>query len=414
MPILGALMHSDPAHSAEQLGALLELQRALALEADVDRVLERITATATTLLEAERATLYVVDDSRQELWSRVVTKSELREIRLPLDGRSLASEVARTGAPLRIDDPYGDARFDASVDARTGFRTRSLLVLPISPRGSGGRLGVLQLVNHIQRPVDRVNSDHHDGPFTREHEALGMALAASAGVALEYVRLTEELARERLRQVRIAEETRHRLARDLHDGVAQTLANAALSIEIAQRRAESDVPAAMAELSDLRQRLLDAQHGLRDILFALRPVVLEEEGLASAVRALAERLDGTAGTRVTARDVTSTRRLGLEIEAGTFHVIREAAGNAIKTGRAKAVSIDVRDEDGSVAALVEDDGVGFDVAATLHDYASRGSLGLLQMRESARLIGARLTIDSSPGHGTRVRLRIPVPGPASA
>jgi signal transduction histidine kinase len=401
-------MHSDPAHSAEQLGALLELQRALALEADVDRVLERITSTATTLLEAERATLYVIDDSRQELWSRVVTKSELREIRLPLDGRSLASEVARTGAPLRIDDPYGDARFDPSVDARTGFRTRSLLVLPIAPRGSGGRLGVLQLVNHRQGGVD-----HHDGPFTKEHQTLGMALAASAGVALEYVHLTEELARERLRQVRIAEETRHRLARDLHDGVAQTLANAALSIELAQRRAESDVPAAMAELTELRQRLVDAQRGLRDILFALRPVVLEEEGLSSAVRALAARLDGTAGTRVSARDVTSTKRLGLEIEAGTFHVIREAAGNAIKTGRAKAVSIDVKDEKDSVAALVEDDGVGFDVAATLHDYASRGSLGLLQMRESARLIGARLTIDSSPGHGTRVRLRIPLPQQAS-
>ncbi len=395
-------MHSDPAQSAEQLGALLELQRSLALEADIDRVLERITSTATALLSAERATLYVIDESSQELWSRVLTKSELREIRLPLDGRSLASEVCRTGGPLRIDDPYGDARFDPSVDARTGFRTRSLLVLPIAPRGGGGRLGVLQLVNH------------HDGPFTREHEALGMALAASAGVALEYVHLTEELARERLRQVRIAEETRHRLARDLHDGVAQTLANAALSIELAQRRAESDVPAAMAELSDLRQRLVDAQRGLRDILFALRPVVLEEEGLSAAVRALAERLDGTAGTRVTARDVSSTRRLGLEIEAGTFHVIREAAGNAIKTGRAKSVSIDVTDEKDSVAALVEDDGLGFDVAATLQNYASRGSLGLLQMRESARLIGARLTIDSSPGHGTRVRLRIPLPAPASA
>ena len=394
-------MNSEPSHSAEQLGSLLELQRALALEADVDRVLERITSAATSLLHAERATLYVVDDSRQELWSRVLTKSELREIRLPLDGRSLAADVARTGKPLRIDDPYGDPRFDPSVDARTGYRTRSLLVLPITPRGGGGRLGVLQVVNHTDP------SDGHDAPFTGEHETLGMALAASAGVALEDVRLSDELALERLRQVRIAEETRHRLARDLHDGVAQTLANAALGIELAQRRAQSDVPAAMAELSTLRERLLEAQRGLRDILFALRPVVLEEEGLASAVGALAQRLDGTAGTRVAARDVSSARRLPLEVEAGAFHVIREAAGNAIKTGRAKAVSIDVRDEPDAVTALVEDDGVGFDVAATLLSYASRGSLGLLQMRESARLIGARLTIDSSPGHGTRVRLRIP-------
>jgi signal transduction histidine kinase len=102
------------------------------------------------------------------------------------------------------------------------------------------------------------------------------------------------------------------------------------------------------------------------------------------------------------------------MEAGAFHVIREATGNAIKTGRAKTVSIDVKDEPDALAALVEDDGVGFDVAATLQDYASRGSLGLLQMREAARLIGARLVIDSSPGHGTRVRLRIPYPAEAAA
>ena len=78
-----------------------------------------------------------------------------------------------------------------------------------------------------------------------------------------------------------------------------------------------------------------------------------------------------------------------------------------KTGRAAEVSIDVYEDGGAVVAMVEDNGKGFDVAGTLQDYASRGSLGLLQMRESARLIGAQLSLDSSPGQGTRVRLRIP-------
>jgi len=96
-----------------------------------------------------------------------------------------------------------------------------------------------------------------------------------------------------------------------------------------------------------------------------------------------------------------------EIEAGAFTVIREAANNAIKTGRAANVSIDVYDDGNAVVAVVEDDGQGFDVAAVLQSYAKRGSLGLLQMRESARLIGAQLSLDSSPGQGTRVRLRIP-------
>jgi signal transduction histidine kinase len=381
-------------NDSAQLEALLQLQQDLALEANVDRVLTRIVDTATRMLDCERATLYVIDHAKNELWSRVLTEMELTEIRLPLDGRSLAAEVARTGRLLRIDAPYEDPRFDPSVDARSGFRTRSMLVAPIDARDRR-RLGVLQAVND------------HEGIFQEHDERLIQALAGSAGVALEYVELSEELAAERLRVVKVVEEERHRLARELHDGVAQTLANAAISIELVTRRAASDVDGALADLVTLRARLVDSQKGLRDILFALRPLALEDGGLPAAITALAKRIDGTNGSRVEARRVESQRRLAPEIEAGAFTVIREAANNAIKTGRAANVVIDVYDDDNAVVAVVEDDGKGFDVAAVLQSYAKRGSLGLLQMRESARLIGAQLSLDSSPGQGTRVRLRIP-------
>ncbi|HET7701311.1 MAG TPA: GAF domain-containing sensor histidine kinase [Candidatus Limnocylindria bacterium] len=387
-------------NASTQLESLLRLQQDLALETDIARVLARIVQTATETLDAERATLYVIDHGRHELWSRVLTEgtelgaTEVREIRLSLDGQSLAAEVARSGAVLRIDAPYDDPRFDPSTDQRTGFRTRSILVAPIDARDRR-RLGVLQVVNK------------RDGAFTPSDEEFVQALAASAGVSLEYVELSAELAAERLRVVKVAEEERHRLARDLHDGVAQVLANAAIGIEIATKRAATDVPAALAELDTLRTRLLDSQHSLRDILFALRPLPLEDGGLPAAVRALAERVDGTNGSVVTARRMESTRRLKREVEAGAFTVIRESANNAIKTGRAPHVHIDVYDEADAVVAVVEDDGSGFDVAEVLRSYASRGSLGLLQMRESARLIGAQLSIDSSPGNGTRIRLRIP-------
>ncbi len=377
-----------------ELGALLELQRDLALESDVDVVLGRIGAVATTLLDAERATLYVVDAARGEIWSRAVTQGEFRELRIPLDGAGLAATVAREGHALRIDHPYDDPRFDPSVDARTGFRTRSLLVVPIDSRAHE-RLGVLQVVNQ------------RSGAFDERHEAIGEGLAASAGVALEYVRLTTELAAERLREVRIAEETRHRLARDLHDGVAQTLASTAMGIELAQRRARSDLPGALDELTRLREKVLEAQRGLRELLFELRPVILEEQGLASAVESLIERTNGTGGTRVVARDVRLETRFSPEVEASTFHVVREAISNAIKTGHAAMVCVDLAEKDGMLVAAVEDDGVGFDVASTLATYSARGSLGLLQMRESARQAGGRLVLDSSPGHGTRVRLHVP-------
>lgn len=382
---------------AEQLATLLDLQRELALETDVDVVLRRIAETASVILDAERATLFVIDEARQELWSRVLTDAEVSEIRLPLDGRGLATEVARGGRALRVDHPYDDPRFDPSVDARTGYRTRSVVVLPIDARDRR-RLGVLQVVNR------------RTGEFTEDDERLGLALAGAASIALEYVQLNEELASERLRVVKVAEETRHRLARELHDGVAQALANAAMGIEIAQRRGRSDPAGALEDLGPMRERLLESQREIRDILFALRPVVLEEGGLGAAVRALADRADGTNGTRVVPRDVRTSVRLRPEVEAGAFTVIREAVNNAIKTGQAPHVHIDVVDEPGSLTALVEDDGKGFDVAGTLATYAERGSLGLLQMRESARLIGAKLVIDSSPGQGTRVRLRVPTEG----
>src|SRR5712692_3160563 len=379
--------------SESALETLLQLQQDLALETDIDRVLARICDTAKGMLDAERATLFVIDQTRHELWSRVLTEAELREIRLPLDGKSLAAEVARSGQLLRIDAPYDDPRFDASVDARTGYRTRSILVAPIDARDRR-RLGVLQPVNH------------RDGAFHEEDERFIRTLAGSAGIALEYVQLSDDLAAERLRVVHVAEEERHRLARDLHDGVAQTLANAAIGIEIATKRAKDDVPAALRELEDLRKRLINSQEGLRDILFALRPLALEDGGLTAAVGALAERIDGTNGSKVLARRVDSKRRLPAAVEAGAFTVIREAANNAIKTGRAPQVAIDVYDDDSSVIAVVEDNGKGFDVASVLGSYTARGSLGLLQMRESARLIGAQLSLDSSPGQGTRVRLRI--------
>jgi GAF domain-containing protein len=158
---------------AEQLTTLLELQRDLALEADIDRVLTRITVAATSMLDADRATLYVVDTDRNELWSKALTDggrdagNEVREIRLPLDGRSLAGHVARAGELLRIDAPYEDARFDAGVDARSGYRTRSILVVPIDAR-DGTRLGALQAVNH------------RDGPFRAEGERYARSLAGSA------------------------------------------------------------------------------------------------------------------------------------------------------------------------------------------------------------------------------------------
>ncbi|OLC57765.1 MAG: hypothetical protein AUH85_02400 [Chloroflexi bacterium 13_1_40CM_4_68_4] len=380
-------------NDADVLRALLTLQRDLALEVHLDRILERVAAAACDLIRAERATIYVIDADRGELWSRVMSGGEMSEIRLPLDGRSLAATVARSGQTIVIDNAYADDRFNPEVDARSGYRTRTLLVVAVDDR-EGNRTGVLQVVNK------------RDGEFADADRELAASLAYTAGIALEHARLHGELREERLRVVRIAEETRHRLARDLHDTIAQTLANGAVSVEVAARRAPQDVQAALAELDSLRAKLLDAHKGLRDILFDLRPVVLENGGLAEAAKALAHRLDGTSGVRVEPGRTDALTRLRPEVEAGAFHIMQEATNNAIKHG-AKRVTLHAYENGGETIVRVEDDGAGFDVASVVQHYAQRGSLGLLQIRESARMIGAQLMLDSTPGRGTRVIVGIP-------
>src|SRR5207247_5081275 len=115
------------------------------------------------------------------------------------EGGRLARVGDRSGHVGRTDGPCADPRFDPSVDARTGYRTRSILVVPIESRDRR-RIGVLQAVNH------------HDGPFRAEDERYAQALATEADIALEYVQLSGDLAVERLRVVKVAEEERHRVA----------------------------------------------------------------------------------------------------------------------------------------------------------------------------------------------------------
>ena len=382
-------------NDAAQLEALLQLQRELALESNVDRVLDRIVDTAKAMLDCERATLYVIDHGKNELWSRVLRESELTEIRLPLDGRSLAAEVARAGRLLRIDAPYQDARFDPSVDARSGFRTRSMLVAPIDARDRR-RLGVLQAVNYHEGAFQENDERHRGARGVCRHRArIGQLRRSSTPSAL--------------RVVKVVEEERHRLRASSTTAWHKRLANAAISIELRAAPRQDGCRRRAGRYSwILRARLVTSRRGTaRHPLSRCVPSRARGRWAYRRGRSTTNSINGINGSRVVTRRVESQRRLAPEIEAGAFTVIREAANNAIKTGRAANVAIDVYDETGAVVAMVEDDGQGFDVATVLQTYAKRGSLGLLQMRESARLIGAQLSLDSSPGQGTKVRLRIP-------
>ncbi len=152
---------------------ILDVTRRLMSITDLDALLRLMAEATTDLLGADRATIFLVDPDRGELWSKVALGSA--EIRLPL-GAGIAGEAARTGRTVNIPDAYADPRFDRDFDRRSGYRTHSLLTFPMTGQG-GAVIGVFQVVNK------------KDGPFTAADEATLASLAASAAGAAENAQL---------------------------------------------------------------------------------------------------------------------------------------------------------------------------------------------------------------------------------
>jgi GAF domain-containing protein len=156
--------------------ALREVGSALGTTLELDDLLELILSRVTELLEADRATLYLLDDTRGELVSRLVLGGQARSIRLKL-GHGIAGRVAQTGRAIRVRDAYQDDRFESDWDILTGYRTTSTLVVPLKNH-LGRTIGVIQALNKKQ-----------NREFTDEDEAILSALSTQAAVAIDNSRL---------------------------------------------------------------------------------------------------------------------------------------------------------------------------------------------------------------------------------
>jgi serine phosphatase RsbU (regulator of sigma subunit) len=169
---------TDTTRQFRNLHTLLEVSKAMAREVRLDNLLQVIMEKTTEIMEADRSSLFLYDESRNELWSKIAQGLELKEIRFPL-GVGIAGDVAKTCKTANIPDAHQDPRFNPDFDKQTNYRTRSVLCLPLL-NTDGKLVGVIQSLNKKNREV-----------FDEEDESLLEALAAHAVVALERARLTE-------------------------------------------------------------------------------------------------------------------------------------------------------------------------------------------------------------------------------
>ena len=237
------------------------------------------------------------------------------------------------------------------------------------------------------------------------------ALYRHAVGAAEQAALAQSIAqREELRrQLTLAEEEeRRRLARELHDELGQHLTALGLGVQ-----ALADSAHGNAEISEraalLRDMVNALGRGLHSVAVTLRPKALDDFGLEEALSTYTEIWSRQTGIAVDLHTDHSPERLPMVVESAVYRVIQEALTNVARHSGATRAGVVVERRDGNVVAIIEDSGKGFDISA-IQPTNVRGGLGLLGVRERASLLGGTIDIESSPGGGTTLFVRIPING----
>lgn len=228
-------------------------------------------------------------------------------------------------------------------------------------------------------------------------------------LALERSRqLTERLTQQ---VISAQEEERRRIARELHDETAQALATLGIYIDtLLQSGPSSASPILQEKLRQIRELADRTLSGVRTIIADLRPSLLDDLGLAAAIRWQAQHRLEAAGIHVDLQIRGEGRRLPPAIETALYRIVQEAVTNILKYAGASYVEIDLDlSRPDLVTARIEDDGCGFDLTR-IHPSSETGhGVGLFGMHERASLVGGKLQIDTAPGEGTEVRVAIPLP-----
>jgi len=246
--------------------------------------------------------------------------------------------------------------------------------------------------------------------FTQERRGLLDIIGRQAVIAVQNASLYQDLVEEKERMVDVQEETRKKLARDLHDGPTQSVAAMAMRINLVRRMITKSPKDATDELQKIEELAHRTTKEIRHMLFTLRPLILESQGLNAALQAMAEKMRETFTQNVIVNvDESVLENMEMGKQGVIFYIIEEAVNNARKHASAAHVWVRLRPFESGIALLeIEDDGIGFDVAAVHKSYDKRGSLGMVNLRERTELVTGLLNIDSAPGKGTRIQVYIPL------
>ena len=390
-------------------------ERVQRLEAEIEklRTVLRGTAALNAALNYER-----VMDMALDLATSALTDAE--------DGGLVSALLLYDGEELQIVSSRGFLRADQNADipGRSGVVEKAMssgqLEVALDPPSDPelGRLLALRkcsiavcipLIVGLEVYGIMLFGHPKEDYLTEDGLEILESIAQQAIVALQNARLYGQLEQEKQRMAEIQEEARHKLARDLHDGPAQSIGAIAMRVNFARRLVNRDAKRASDELYKIEELARRTSKEIRQMLFTLRPLILESEGLRAALKDLSRKIDEMHGQTVHI-DVDPQIESAMEVgkQGVIFFIVEEAVNNARKHARAEHIWVRLK-PDGQMALLeIEDNGVGFDVAEVQDNYEKRGSLGMINLYERAEMVHGILRFESTRGQGTRISVKIPM------
>jgi signal transduction histidine kinase len=373
--------------SERQAAGLVEAGIALAAELDIESMLQRLAHLARDVVGAGYAAVGVIGDDgslTRFVYSGIDEETAAKIGHLPR-GVGVLGALIQEGRPLRLRDISDHPRSSGFPEHHPPMK--NFLGVPIIARGR--IFGRLYFTEKRGRPE-----------FSKDDERIAMTLASQAGVAVENARLTAEI-RERSEDLAVLEE-RDRIAKELHDGVIQSIYSVGLSLQGATSLARRDPDTTVKRLEEAIRTLDDVVRDVRSYIFALQPRSVEEKGLRAGIQELAKDLEVNTLAEVSVLlDAAGIDAIDDEDQADVIQMVREILSNVARHAVASEVSVTCARGDGEVMIRFEDNGVGFDPTTVVRGH------GLNNIQDRVTKLGGRLEIAPRDPKGTTHVLYIP-------
>jgi signal transduction histidine kinase len=388
-----------------QLLALSRVSSAVSGLYDLDTILKTALDNVLELINSNIGGILLFDEETNTLTYRVqrgLSAKYVEETHVSL-GESIAGQAAVSGEPIIVEDISKDPRV-TRPDLVLAEGLRGFVSIPLKAKDKV--TGVMNIASHM---VNR---------FAADDVSLLKSIGDYLGTAIEQARLYDRLAQagERYRTLlqhalTAQEQERKRIARELHDETSQAITSLTLNLQaimtIAEMKGIGDADF-IEKVKATHSFAVHAGHEIVRLMKELRPSLLDELGMAAAIHRYAKDTLQSQGIEVAAKFKGTEGRFPPEVEVTLFRVAQGLIGNILEHSEAKNTSVELECDEKECMLYIEDDGKGFDVRKlTRVDPSGRGA-GLFTLKERVSLAGGHCHIDSKPGQGTKVTVKVPL------